>query len=286
MPQLPEDSAKQMTVSRLEKASRIWSYIRLARSCHFPPVLPSLYPRAAPNLEVLSGYREEVLRKILSFWSKEQEKKDKGQWRKLFCVFLPSPLPWDKYRKYSSGGCCKKSTAVLSKQAPRNWERETPLQRRRDPRACSNLSLSSHCLMWIHQENTIPIANLLNNSVTKYMRQKLTDMKGKINNSSIIIKRLHHVLQGQNRRLECHCQLTGTKEYLQNTPTNNRIYILLNYRTFIKTDHLLDHWGKRLGNSMVVQWLILGTFTDCGSIPGWGTKIHKPHSPPPKKEKN
>ena len=155
--------------------------------------------------------------------------------------------------------------------------------------------------MWIHQENTIPIANLLNNSVTKYMRQKLTDMKGKINNSSIIIKRLHqkkkkqwqkqkkdilhHVLQGQNRRLECHCQLTGTKEYLQNTPTNNRIYILLNYRTFIKTDHILDHWGKRLGNSMVVQWLTLGTFTGCGSIPGWGTKIHKPHSPPPKKRK-
>ena len=92
MPQLPEDSAKQMTVSRLEKARGIWSYIKLARSCHFPPVLLSLYPREAPNLEVLSGYREEVLRKTLSFWSEEQEKKDKGQ-RKKFCFVFSFPLP-------------------------------------------------------------------------------------------------------------------------------------------------------------------------------------------------
>ena len=195
MPQLPEDSAKQMTVSRLKKARGIWSYIKLARSCHFPPVLPSLYPREAPNLEVLIGYREEVLRKTLSFWSKEQEKKDKGQ-RKKFCFMFSFPLPCPgviplvaaakKQWQYPPGRHLKTGKGkLLSTRGAETL------------RACSNLSLSSHCLMWIHQENiTIPIANILNNIVKKYMRQKLTDMKEKINKSSIIVKRLHHVLQG------------------------------------------------------------------------------------------
>lgn len=97
MPQLAEGCEKSVTVSRLEKESRIRNSIKLARSYHFPPALPSLDPRAAQNPQVHTEYREKTLKKKPISGSKSKKRKrkikDKGG-NSLFCfVFLPSTLP-------------------------------------------------------------------------------------------------------------------------------------------------------------------------------------------------
>lgn len=123
MSQLPEDSAKQMTVSRLEKARRFEATSNWQEAVIFLQS-PSLYPKAAPNLEVLSGYREEVLRKPSPSGPRSRKRKinDKGR-NSVLCLPSLSPAPG-----YTAGGCCK-SNGSTSRQAPKNWKRETPLTR-------------------------------------------------------------------------------------------------------------------------------------------------------------
>lgn len=53
----------------------------------------------------------------------------------------------------------------------------------------------------LHQENVIISISVPNNRAPKYMDQKLTDLKGEIDNSVIIVGKLYILVSGLGRKL-------------------------------------------------------------------------------------
>lgn len=194
MSQLPWGLCKANDSEQARESKKNLKLHQTGKKLSFSPVA-QLVPKGSPKSGSAQWVQRRSSKKNPSFWvqgSRKRKINDKGR-NSVLCLPLPLPLP----RGNTAGGCCK----AMAVPPGRHLKLEKGNSSRPEElRPCEHAVISPYPLTaWCEftkKNTTIPIANILNNSVKKYMRQKLTDTKGKINNSSIIVKRLHHVLQG------------------------------------------------------------------------------------------